>query len=206
MKKPYLSFLSPQFRCAQSKAYDLRNSRSDIISKSLPLSRSFHQISRSPASLPPKSRNRGPPSSEDTQTDFSALNVLGNATPPTTGIDACTHNGFVLNNDIRLAGCGVILVGGEAFKWRPWLGGSERRDGKNTAENKTLAENLQDFIGRWEAHDAAWGILDTVWPKPGSRMTRSCSQALLLKIHRSFDSWYWWINPACVPQNQTTST
>ncbi|KAG2164762.1 hypothetical protein JADG_004501 [Aureobasidium aubasidani] len=41
---------------------------------------------------PPKTKDRGPESKEDTQTDFAAMNVLGNTPAPTTAIDACAHD------------------------------------------------------------------------------------------------------------------
>src|SRR5436305_218262 len=36
---------------------------------------------------PPPTHDRGPPSKEDTQTDFGALNILGNTPSPATSID-----------------------------------------------------------------------------------------------------------------------
>ncbi|KAJ9636386.1 hypothetical protein H2199_008061 [Coniosporium tulheliwenetii] len=72
-------------------------------------------------SKPPTSHDRGPASTEETQTDFGALNILGGTTAPTTGIDACTNDGFALNSGLRISGSGVLLVGGEVFRWRPWL-------------------------------------------------------------------------------------
>ncbi|KAF2840881.1 hypothetical protein M501DRAFT_929973 [Patellaria atrata CBS 101060] len=109
---------------------------------------------RTYASRPPKSRDRGPRSSEDTQTDFAALNILASTPAPTTGIDACTTDGFHLDNNLKITDSGVLLVGGEAFRWRPW----RRRDG---------TEKLQAEQGKgWEADSDAWGLLDVVWPKP----------------------------------------
>ncbi|KAL6707021.1 hypothetical protein ACN47E_004971 [Coniothyrium glycines] len=101
-------------------------------------------------SKPPKSRDRGPKSDEDTQTDFSALDVLRNTAAPATSIDACTADGFALNNQMRITGDGVLLVGGEAFRWRPWL-----RDGR-----------LHNAKGQWEVPAGVWGVLDLVHPKP----------------------------------------
>lgn len=104
-------------------------------------------------SRPPSNTDRGPISEEDTQTDFGSLNVLGNSPAPTTAIDACHHDGFLLNSGQRIAGgSGCLLVGGEAFSWRPWEG----RGGK-----------LVNKKGQWECGNEAWGVLDLVWPKPG---------------------------------------
>jgi hypothetical protein len=78
--------------------------------------------------------------------------------PPTTGIDACMEDGFALNNGSRITGAGVMLVGGEAFKWRPWI---REEDGSNSSNNK-----LKNAKGQWEADKMVWGALDLVWPKP----------------------------------------
>ena len=94
---------------------------------------------------------QGPVSEEDTQTDFSKLDVLNNAVAPSTSIDACLSDGFQLNNGLKIRGSGVLLVGGEAFKWRPFEG----RTG------------LLNNKGQWGCEDEAWGVLDLVWPKPG---------------------------------------
>lgn len=109
-------------------------------------------------SKPPKSRDRGPKSDEDTQTDFSALDVLRNTAAPATSIDATTSDGFALNNQMRVSGCGLLLVGGEAFRWRPWVGKGE---GAGTAR-------LTNAKGQWEVEQSGWGVLELVWPKPGT--------------------------------------
>ena len=72
----------------------------------------------------PKTHDRGPTSKETTQTDFSAMDIFNtsNVNVPATSIDACTTDGFHLDNGIKTAnGDGVLLLGGEAFVWRPWL-------------------------------------------------------------------------------------
>ena len=64
------------------------------------------------------------------------------------------EDGFALNNGSRITGAGVMLVGGEAFKWRPWI----RKEGSST--------KLKNAKGQWEADTMVWGALDLVWPKP----------------------------------------
>ncbi|KAL4991096.1 alkaline-phosphatase-like protein [Aspergillus falconensis] len=106
----------------------------------------------------PRTHDRGPPSKEDTQTDFAALNVLGNIPTPTTAVDACLDTGFHLDNGVKITGGdGVMLVGGEAFTWRPWMSKTDR--GKNSMVNAK---------GQFEVDVQAWGILDLVWPRPAS--------------------------------------
>lgn len=110
----------------------------------------------------PASHDRGPESKEDTQTDFNALNVLGNIPAPTTAIDACLDSGFHLNNGVKVSnGDGVLLVGGEAFAWRPWKA-------VEGAENDDAArDSMINSKGQFELDESVWGLLNLVWPKPG---------------------------------------
>jgi hypothetical protein len=114
------------------------------------------------------------------------MNVLGNMAPPSTAIDACLPDGFQLDNGIEIrGGGGVLLVHGEAFRWRPWEAGPETRTGAEGKEQRRGSgmpgSNLMlNNKGQWEVDDAAWGLLECVWPKPGSlsrwwRSTRECA-------------------------------
>ncbi|KAL9041720.1 MAG: hypothetical protein Q9214_004011 [Letrouitia sp. 1 TL-2023] len=115
---------------------------------------------RDPAS--PRTTDRGPASKEDTQTDFSSLNVLGNLPAPASAIDACLPNGFHLDNGLKIAnGSGCLLVGGEVFTWRPWQRGPTGNP--NQAEKSGAMVNRN---GELEVPKEAWGILELVWPKP----------------------------------------
>jgi hypothetical protein len=124
-------------------------------------------------SKPPKSRDRGPKSNEDTQTDFGALDVLRNTVAPATSIDACTGDGFALNNQMRISGCGILLIGGEAYRWRPWL--REGRKEGTVAEGGTgddaMTGRLLNGKGQWEVQEQAWGVLELLYPKPGTLTT-----------------------------------
>jgi NADH dehydrogenase [ubiquinone] 1 alpha subcomplex assembly factor 3 len=118
----------------------------------------------------PKSHDRGPPSKEDTQTDFAALNVLGNTPPPASGIDATTNDGFAFSNNTRLSGSGALLLGGEVYKWRPWLSPG-RKEGTIAAGGKgddAMTGRLKNAKGQWEPpmEGRPWGLLEVVWPKP----------------------------------------
>ncbi|PYH40890.1 Mth938-like domain-containing protein [Aspergillus saccharolyticus JOP 1030-1] len=106
-------------------------------------------------SAKPSSHDRGPESKEDTQTDFAALNVLGNIPVPTTSIDATLDTGFHLNNGVKITGGdGVMLIGGEAFPWRPWQAGPGGRAG------------MINKKGQFELDEQVWGVLSLVWPRP----------------------------------------
>jgi NADH dehydrogenase [ubiquinone] 1 alpha subcomplex assembly factor 3 len=120
--------------------------------------RTFSLSSNLPASPKPKSHDRGPRSTEDTQTDFSNLNVLGNTPAPSTSIDACLWDGFHLDSGVKITGgTGVLLVAGEAFSWKPW------EAGKGDKKMRLINDK-----GQWEVEDEAWGLLGLVWPKPGT--------------------------------------
>jgi NADH dehydrogenase [ubiquinone] 1 alpha subcomplex assembly factor 3 len=124
----------------------------------LNVTRAFSFSSNLPASPKPKSHDRGPRSTEDTQTDFSSLNVLGNTPAPSTSIDACLWDGFHLDSGVKITGgTGVLLVAGEAFSWKPWEAGK--------GDKKMRLVNDK---GQWEVEDEAWGLLGLVWPKPGT--------------------------------------
>lgn len=107
----------------------------------------------------PRTNDRGPPSSEETQTDFDKLDVFAGMPVPTTAIDATFDDGFAMNSGLDVARAGVLLVAGDAFKWRPWIGDS--------SEGKAEAGTLRNERGMWECDRGAWGALDVVWPKPG---------------------------------------
>ncbi|KAI9804827.1 MAG: hypothetical protein M1825_001195 [Sarcosagium campestre] len=115
-------------------------------------SRSYHAASRNRSDLTAK--DRGPTSTEDTQTDFSALDVLGGSPGPTTAIEACVSDGFLLDNGVAIrGGNGCLLFGGEAFTWSPW----KLSGGKGLINSK----------GQWGCDEKAWGVLELLWPKPG---------------------------------------
>jgi hypothetical protein len=87
------------------------------------------------------------------------MDVLGATPVPSTSIDACLPDGFHLNNGIKITnGAGVLLVGGEAFGWRPWV-----RGGKEVWK-------VTNGKGLFEVGDEAWGVLEAVWPKPGESL------------------------------------
>lgn len=148
-------------------------SRAPLQIRCLSSSPSTFNASRTSKIAPPKSKDRGPKSEEDTQTDFGAMNMLGNMPAPTTAVDACMDDGFALDSGVKISGAGVLLVGGEAFKWRPWIrqGRKEGTVGSGASGDdnkgvKSTAGKLQNTRGQFDIDQSAWGILDLVWPKP----------------------------------------
>lgn len=112
--------------------------------------------SSGPNQYAPKNHDRGPKSTEDTQTDFGAMDVLGHVATPATSVDACTPDGFHLDNGVKTeGGNGIVLVGGEAFTWQPWTNAS-------TGPN----ELLDTRKGILTFPKESLGLLEMLHPKP----------------------------------------
>lgn len=121
---------------------------------------------RDPPSNLPATNDRGPKSTEDTVTDFGIMDVLSSTPAPTTAIDACLSDGFHFDNGLKISGgSGCLLVGGEAFSWRPWEAGGNR-------------ESLLNAKGQWEVGEDGWGLLNLVWPKPGQYSSETAQDTI----------------------------
>lgn len=101
------------------------------------------------------------------------MNVLGNTPAPTTAVDTCMDDGFALDSGLKISGAGVLLLGGEAFKWRPWARVNRKEgtigQGGTGDDDKGVASpggKLLNSKGQLEVDNKAWGVLDLVWPKP----------------------------------------
>ena len=75
---------------------------------------------------------------------------------------------------MRITGSGVLLIGGEVFRWRPWLR-EGRKEGTvaegglgNDSVGGQMTGQLRNSKGQWEVSQRAWGVLELVWPKPGT--------------------------------------
>lgn len=82
-------------------------------------------------------------------------------------------DGFALNSGVKVVGAGVMLVGGEAFKWRPWIKAGRKEgtigagaSGDDAQGVSSVGGKLQNEKRQWDVDSAAWGVLDLVWPKP----------------------------------------
>ncbi|KAL2271922.1 hypothetical protein VTJ83DRAFT_1293 [Remersonia thermophila] len=93
-------------------------------------------------------------------TDFGQLDVLASAPVPSTAVDVCRSNGFELNSGVSIKGAGALLVGGEAFQWKPWEAESSGKEGR--ARKRRLVNEK----GQWEVSEEAFGLLGLVWPRP----------------------------------------
>ena len=123
----------------------------------------------------PKSHDRGPTSKEETQTDFSAMDIYASAgvEEPATSIDACARDGFALNNGVQTTGGrGVLLVGGEGFVWSPWAHTTTSTD-VGSAKTGNASPPVQDlwlpFLTPKSVLSFApqsLGLLALLYPKP----------------------------------------
>lgn len=91
------------------------------------------------------------------------MDVFADMPAPSTSVDVCTWDGFELNSGVKISdGDGALLVGGEAFVWRPW-------------ETSSCMINAK---GQFEVGEEAWGLFDLVWPRPGKFCSSYPSHAL----------------------------
>lgn len=57
----------------------------------------------------------------------------------------------------------MMLVGGEAFSWKPWT----EFEGKFANEREAKASMI-NAKGQFELGEEAFGLLSVVWPRPGT--------------------------------------
>jgi NADH dehydrogenase [ubiquinone] 1 alpha subcomplex assembly factor 3 len=82
------------------------------------------------------------------------------------------YDGFQLNSGTKiLDGNGVLLVGGEAFVWRPWV----------AKESKVLVNPK----GQWDIPKEAFGLLELLWPRPGASASTGFHLGLLGRCRNS---------------------
>jgi hypothetical protein len=94
------------------------------------------------------------------------MDVLASAPVPSTAVEVCREDGFGLNSGVQITGGdGAMLVGGEAFVWRPWEL-SEKMEGMGGMGGKGR-KRLVNEKGQWEVGEEAFGVLGVVWPRPG---------------------------------------
>ena len=154
--------ITPSYRASTAAAF-FRRASSSARGPRRAFASGASTINRGSPSLqtgkPALNRDRGPQSKEDTQTDFGAMNVLGNTRAPTSSIDACLSDGFHFGNGMKIeGGSGCLILGGEVFTWRPW------NVGMNASSQNT---GLLNKKGQWHVEPEAWTLLEILQPKPG---------------------------------------
>jgi hypothetical protein len=92
------------------------------------------------------------------------MDVLASTPVPSTAVEVCREDGFGLNSGVQITGGdGALLVGGEAFCWRPWeVPGSSLKKGEGKGGKRLVNEK-----GQWEVGEEAFEVLGLVWPRPG---------------------------------------
>lgn len=103
------------------------------------------------------------------------MDILANAgaAVPATSIDACTHDGFYLNNGTHTTGgAGVLLLDGEAFTWTPWdahtsssVAAASTTGAVGTGAGAGFAA-LLDKRGTLTIPTTSLGVLGLMYPKP----------------------------------------
>jgi len=94
------------------------------------------------------------------------MDVLGNIPAPATSIDACTSDGFHLDNGVKTeGGRGIVLVGGEAFNWEPWWMLPESQN-SGSAQQSRIGDMLDAKRGILNIPPQSLGLLELLHPKP----------------------------------------
>jgi hypothetical protein len=120
------------------------------------------------------------PRNQPEPTDFGALDVLAGAPVPSTAVEVCRADGFDLNSGVKITGgAGALLVGGEAFVWRPWEVSWSSSSGKEGGKGKRKLLNAK---GQWEVQEEAFGLLGLIWPRPGRFLSFCCCSLLLYSL------------------------
>lgn len=71
-----------------------------------------------------------------------------------------------------------MLVGGEAFRWWPWVkdgGRAGMGDGGDGGNGGKMEGKLLNAKGQWEVSEEGWGVLELVHPKPGMHTYIPCT-------------------------------
>ncbi|KAK8198634.1 hypothetical protein M8818_006501 [Zalaria obscura] len=160
-------------RCAQTSRPLQHQSRNTGTHSLFGSHRRSYHASSALAHPAPRNKDRGPASKEDTQTDFNTLNILQSMPAPTTAIHATQNDGFALDSGLVVTGCGVLLVAGDAFRWKPWIKDGRVEgtigEGAKGDDDKGLASEAGKVLnekGQFEVDEKCWGVFDLVWPKP----------------------------------------
>jgi len=95
---------------------------------------------------------------------FSELDVLSGLPIPASAVDSVFDDGFLLNNGQEIHGDSVFLLNNDVFRWKALLPGTG--DGVTGELEEATARAKR--AGVLELNDEVWGVLDVVYPKPGT--------------------------------------
>lgn len=95
------------------------------------------------------------------------MDVLGHIPAAATSVDACTSDGFHLDNGVKTeGGRGIILVGGEAFEWEPWRIIAPENNPATQAATPGPGMLLDTRRGTLAFPTQTLGLLELLHPKP----------------------------------------
>ncbi|KAI4592229.1 hypothetical protein KJ359_011381 [Pestalotiopsis sp. 9143b] len=157
--------ISHSAKASSASAHPLQSSRRQrpVAANAAPFSRapavaSFHTTPAAHASRAQQ------PSGNPAATSLGLLDVLGNIPAPSTSVDICMSSGFVLNSGARVTdGSGIILVGGEAFRWRPWELSSPT---STSPDGKKEGPRVQNKKGQYDVPPPSLSLFAHLWPRP----------------------------------------
>jgi NADH dehydrogenase [ubiquinone] 1 alpha subcomplex assembly factor 3 len=89
------------------------------------------------------------------------MDIFSGTPEPATSVDACTTDGFHLNNGVKVTNAAVLLAGGEAWAWKPWLALSPPN-----APTPKISDMLDPRRGTLVFPEASLSILAHLHPKP----------------------------------------
>ena len=112
---------------------------------------------RSTANFPSEGGN-------DPREIFSELDVLSGLPIPASAVDSVFDDGFLLNNGQEIHGDGVFLLNNDVFRWKALI----RASGDEVTGELEGATTKARRTGMLELNDEVWGVLDVVYPKPGT--------------------------------------
>lgn len=143
---------------------------------------------RPTANFPPEGGN-------DPREVFSELDVLSGLPIPASAVDSVFDDGFLLNNGQEIHGDGVFLLNNDVFRWRALIQGS----GDGVMGELEGATTKARRTGVLELNDEVWGVLDVVYPRPGTflRLGKKREFVLLTRHEiRLIDHRHWPPNPS----------
>lgn len=119
---------------------------------------------------------------------------------PASAVESIYHDGFLLNNGQLVRGDGVFLLNNDVFRWKALLS-SPVKGGTQMAELEAAAGKAKK-TGLLELSDEVWGLLDVVYPKPGTlfHIPRKGFVLLISPRDRLIDSRHWSSNPSLTSQ------
>lgn len=95
------------------------------------------------------------------------MDIYANTPTPATSVDACTTDGFHLDNGVKITGyAGLLVTGGEAWSWKPWLALSPPQSQTQSTPSSQISLLLEPRRGILTIPKQSLGLLALLHPKP----------------------------------------